>query len=52
MVTILKAFIVLGALLAFTYAAALALQGNLEMEVIMRDFNAVKAGLEEYLASF
>jgi hypothetical protein len=52
MVSILKALIVLGALVAFTYAAALALQGNLEMEIIMRDFNHVKAGFQDYLRSF
>jgi hypothetical protein len=52
MVAILKTLIILGAFVTFTYAAALALQGNLEMEIILHDFNLVKAGLQEYLASF
>ena len=43
MISLLKALIMVLALLAFIYAASLAMQGNLEAEIIMRDYLTAKA---------
>ena len=42
MISLLKALIMVLALLAFIYAASLAMQGNLEAEIIMRDYITAK----------
>ncbi len=48
MVTILKALIILGAFVIFTYSAALALQGELSMERILEDSQEYRSNLEHY----
>ena len=45
MITLLKLLIIISALLVFIYAASLAMQGDLEMEVIMKDVTTFKAFL-------
>ncbi len=45
MISLLKTLIIVLALLAFIYAATLAMQGNLESEIIMRDYITAKSYL-------
>ncbi len=45
MVTLLKSLIIICSVVVFTYAASLAMHGNLEMEVIMNDVTNFKAFL-------
>ncbi len=45
MVTLLKTLIIVVSFASFVYAANLAMQGDLEMEIIMRDYVTAKAFL-------
>lgn len=49
MITLLKFLIIVTAFAAFVYAAALAMQGNLEMEVVMRDYQTAMSYLKVLL---
>lgn len=49
MITLLKAIISILALLAFIYAANLAMQGSLEMKIIMHDYTTAKSYLSAQL---
>ncbi len=49
MVSLLKTIIIVVSLAAFVYAASLAIQGDLESEIIMRDYVLLKAYLGTFL---
>jgi uncharacterized protein (UPF0333 family) len=49
MVSLLKLIIIVASVMALIYAAGLAMQGDLEMEVIMQDYAIAKAYLINHL---
>lgn len=49
MVTLLKFIIIVASIMALIYAAGLAMQGDLEMEIIMRDYFIVKTYVASHL---
>ncbi len=52
MISLLKTIIMTSALAAFVYAATLAMQGNLEMEVVKQDVDTLYDYLQGQISSF